>query len=78
MVDSPASHGASSATPEPGAANSPDVDAPRVALSGGRTRPSLDDRGFLGHPSGLGTLFNAELWERFSYYGMRAILAYMP
>ena len=66
MVDSPASHGASSATPEPGAANSPDVDAPRVALSGGRTRPSLDDRGFLGHPSGLGTLFNAELWERFS------------
>lgn len=76
MVDSPASHGASSATPEPGAANSPDVDAPRVALSGGRTRPSLDDRGFLGHPSGLGTLFNAELWERFSYYGMRAILAY--
>ena len=76
MVDSPASHGASSATPEPGAANSPDVAAPRVALSGGRTRPSLDDRGFLGHPSGLGTLFNAELWERFSYYGMRAILAY--
>ena len=30
--------------------------------------------GFLGHPAGLSTLFFAELWERFSYYGMRAIL----
>jgi len=27
-----------------------------------------------GHPRGLGVLFFAELWERFSYYGMRAIL----
>ena len=32
------------------------------------------DRGFFGHPSGLATLFFTELWERFSYYGMRAIL----
>lgn len=31
---------------------------------------------FLGHPRGLATLFNIELWERFSYYGMRAILLY--
>jgi len=30
--------------------------------------------GFLGHPAGLSTLFFTELWERFSYYGMRAIL----
>lgn len=29
---------------------------------------------FLGHPRGLATLFFTELWERFSYYGMRAIL----
>ena len=29
---------------------------------------------FLGHPRGLGPLFFTELWERFSYYGMRAIL----
>ena len=29
---------------------------------------------FLGHPRGLLTLFFTELWERFSYYGMRAIL----
>jgi len=27
-----------------------------------------------GHPKGLGPLFFTELWERFSYYGMRAIL----
>jgi proton-dependent oligopeptide transporter, POT family len=31
-------------------------------------------RGFLGHPRALSTLFFAELWERFSYYGMRALL----
>ena len=29
---------------------------------------------FAGHPKGLGPLFFTELWERFSYYGMRAIL----
>ncbi len=29
---------------------------------------------FLGHPRGLMTLFFTELWERFSYYGMRALL----
>ena len=32
------------------------------------------DRGFFGHPRALATLFATELWERFSYYGMRAIL----
>ena len=35
--------------------------------------PSLD-RSFFGHPAGLSTLFFTEMWERFSYYGMRAIL----
>ena len=30
---------------------------------------------FLGHPRPLWMLFGAEFWERFSYYGMRAILA---
>jgi POT family proton-dependent oligopeptide transporter len=29
---------------------------------------------FMGHPAGLFILFFTELWERFSYYGMRAIL----
>src|ERR1700704_1058172 len=27
-----------------------------------------------GHPKGLYVLFGAEMWERFSYYGMRALL----
>ena len=36
--------------------------------------PILDDRHFFGHPRGLGLLFLAEMWERFSYYGMRALL----
>ncbi|HTV49873.1 MAG TPA: peptide MFS transporter [Steroidobacteraceae bacterium] len=31
-------------------------------------------RSFLGHPLGLSTLFFIEMWERFSYYGMRAFL----
>ena len=30
---------------------------------------------WFGHPSGLSTLFFTEMWERFSYYGMRALLA---
>jgi POT family proton-dependent oligopeptide transporter len=34
------------------------------------------DRGFLGQPIGLRTLFLTEFWERFSYYGMRAILLF--
>ena len=28
-----------------------------------------------GHPKGLYVLFATEMWERFNYYGMRAILA---
>ena len=38
------------------------------------TPTSLDATGLGGHPKGLTTLFFTELWERFSYYGMRAIL----
>ncbi|MEZ6015172.1 MAG: oligopeptide:H+ symporter [Planctomycetota bacterium] len=30
--------------------------------------------GFFGHPKGLQTLFFTEMWERFSFYGMKAIL----
>lgn len=33
-----------------------------------------DDRRFLGHPIGLGYLAFTEAWERFSYYGMQALL----
>ena len=32
------------------------------------------DIAFFGHPRGLSTLFFTEMWERFSYYGMRALL----
>jgi POT family proton-dependent oligopeptide transporter len=32
------------------------------------------DNSFFGHPRGLATLFFTEMWERFSYYGMRAFL----
>ena len=32
------------------------------------------DVSFFGHPRGLSTLFFTEMWERFSYYGMRAFL----
>ncbi len=32
------------------------------------------DTSFFGHPRGLATLFFTEMWERFSYYGMRAFL----
>ncbi len=34
----------------------------------------FEDRSLLGHPRGLGLLFVTEMWERFSYYGMRALL----
>jgi proton-dependent oligopeptide transporter, POT family len=33
-----------------------------------------DDRAFFGHPKGLAILFFTEMWERFSFYGMRAML----
>ena len=37
-------------------------------------RVDATERTFLGHPIGLFILFLTEMWERFSYYGMRAIL----
>lgn len=37
---------------------------------------SVPQKGFFGHPKGLFTLFFTEFWERFSYYGMKAILLY--
>jgi proton-dependent oligopeptide transporter, POT family len=35
---------------------------------------AVADDSFFGHPRGLATLFFTEMWERFSYYGMRAFL----
>jgi proton-dependent oligopeptide transporter, POT family len=43
-----------------------DATTPPVVVAG--------DRAFFGHPRGLSTLFFTEMWERFSYYGMRALL----
>jgi POT family proton-dependent oligopeptide transporter len=41
----------------------------------GRTLTSAVERtGIAGHPAGLTVLFFTEFWERFSYYGMRALL----
>ena len=34
----------------------------------------MESRGFFGHPTGLFTLFTTEMWERFSYYGIRPLL----
>lgn len=44
--------------------------APTTAAAAG------PERTFLGHPVGLFILFFAEMWERFSYYGMRALLIF--
>ncbi len=35
---------------------------------------NLQENGFLGHPKALSTLFFTEVWERFSFYGMKAML----
>lgn len=40
------------------------------------TAAGAPDKSFFGHPAGLSTLFFTEAWERFSYYGMRAILLF--
>src|SRR5579885_3373361 len=37
-------------------------------------RPTAADDELFGHPRGLTFLFTTEMWERFSYYGMRALL----
>jgi POT family proton-dependent oligopeptide transporter len=47
-----------------------DMSPPRAAVDVG----AAPDTGFFGHPRGLATLFFTEMWERFSYYGMRAFL----
>lgn len=41
---------------------------------GGAVARTLSSRSFFGHPIGLATLFFTEMWERLSFYGMRALL----
>jgi proton-dependent oligopeptide transporter, POT family len=50
------------------------VTAPPVAPGESDTIGAREDRGFFGHPRGLATLFFTEMWERFSYYGIRPLL----
>ena len=38
--------------------------------------PAATGRGFFGHPWGLANLAGVEMWERFSFYGMQALLAF--
>ncbi len=42
--------------------------------TGSRVTPVTEGKTFFGHPRGLATLFMTEMWERFSFYGMRALL----
>ncbi len=62
-------------------ANSPRsvLEEPREAAVTLDEPPPIDsrvtsDRSFFGHPRGLSTLFFTEMWERFSYYGIRPLL----
>jgi POT family proton-dependent oligopeptide transporter len=57
----------------------PSLDDPReAAVATDAPPPGLEqytqDKGFFGHPRGLSTLFFTEMWERFSYYGIRPLL----
>src|SRR5438132_5638106 len=45
-----------------------------AVISTEQTREGHAETDFLGHPRGLTFLFGTEMWERFSYYGMRALL----
>ena len=47
--------------------------ANQTTPAGAQTIAAREKR-FWGHPRGLSTLFFTEMWERFSYYGMRAFL----
>jgi POT family proton-dependent oligopeptide transporter len=50
------------------------VTATRTGPDEAETISTRDDGGFFGHPRGLSTLFFTEMWERFSYYGIRPLL----
>jgi len=45
------------------------IDEPPPGIQRGASK-----RTFFGHPVGLSTLFFTEMWERFSYYGIRPLL----
>ncbi|MBO8190442.1 MFS transporter [Streptomyces oryzae] len=45
-----------------------------MAPSMTKAAPGTTGKTFFGHPRGLATLFMTEMWERFSFYGLRALL----
>ncbi len=45
-------------------------------MATGSDQNQIESPTLFGHPAGLFTLFFAEMWERFSYYGMRALLVF--
>ncbi|MCW8126941.1 peptide MFS transporter [Microbulbifer halophilus] len=45
-----------------------------VAATADSNHPPHNSRSFLGHPAGLGYIVFTEAWERFSFYGMQALL----
>ncbi len=49
------------------------IDLATATVRPPQARAEADTR-FFGHPRGLATCFFTEMWERFSYYGMRALL----
>jgi proton-dependent oligopeptide transporter, POT family len=49
---------------------------PGVVLHEWRMSANTDDTAFFGHPRGLGVLCATQLWERFSFYGMQALLMF--
>ena len=57
--------------------STPDPSLPTArttADDAGASFPTSETTGFFGHPRGLSTLFFTEMWERFSYYGLRPLL----
>jgi POT family proton-dependent oligopeptide transporter len=61
----------------PGASGTPALFNPAEASLVTATAEGVgarDARSFFGHPGALATLFMTEMWERFSYYGMHALL----
>ena len=51
-----------------------DSDRPMTAVRSPKIAGPTAQADFLGHPPALPFLFATEMWERFSYYGMRALL----
>ena len=47
-----------------------------TTVQGGGYMGAMRQETFFGHPKGLYVLFMVEMWERFSYYGMRALLVF--